>query len=406
MFIALFCLFALIFVTIVYFRLVRKIVKSRLWRIVLLLILIVLGASFVWAMRGRNYIQPNSGSYDLVTIGFYVMTVAAILCVCLIIRDLVLGCIRLGSALKRRQASEVASQPDAASQLSSAVSTRREFLMKATSFAALGCTVVSSPVAVWVAKSDRKVRSTELQFDKLPQAFDGFRIVHLSDIHVGNTISRANVEDIVRETNALKPDMIVITGDIADGKPQFVAQDLEPMRALKAPYGIFYVTGNHEHMWGGHAWCQAVADLGFVVLQNAHHLVQKDGAQIAVCGAIDFRGDRRDKTWKSDPALALKGLPDELFKLMLVHQPASVDLSFEHGADLVLLGHTHGGQFWPANYIVDAVHKYARGLYLMEQKAAFVSCGTGYWGPPLRIGVPPEICLHTLKCSGKSVYLG
>ena len=393
----------------VHFRVTRKITKKRKWRVLWFIVSLILGATFVWAIRGRRFIQPVDGTYDFVTIGFCGMTFVALLVALLVVRDVVLG-VGFGVTwlrrLRRHESDEktLESAKDADEEAQkrdgAAVESRRDFLMRVSSLGVLGGTVVLTPPTIYSAKCRRVIRKTQFVFSKLPAACDGLKIAHLSDIHVGNTITRSDVEDMVRETNALDPDIVVITGDIADGDPQYVVQDLSPLRGLKSRYGAYYVTGNHEHMWGARGYCQAVAQLGIVVLNNEHRIIDVNGAQLAVAGAIDYRGDRRERTWQSDPALALSGIPENVFKLMLVHQPGSVDESLTHGADLVLVGHTHGGQCWPFRYIVDALHKYSRGAYWSGERAVFVSCGTGYWGPPIRLGVPCEICLHTLKARG------
>ena len=414
MFLMLIAVCSVIFVCMAYFGLIRHLTRRTGWRVFWGAIAAILGASFVWAMRGRRLIQPDSGSYDLVTLGFYAMLVATVIGCLILFRD-ILVCVwdlwRMGVRLRQKKKAgdeqdktendtqdvvikEKNSQKTDDASLPSL--TRRQFILRTSSYGILAGTAALSPPAVWMAKCGRRVRKVDLTFERWPSALEGFRIVHLSDIHAGNTITKNDISDIVDETNALDPDLIVITGDIADGQPKFVAPLLEPMRRFKARHGVFYVTGNHEHMWGGRAWCRAVAALGITVLDNAHRVVTANGVSFAVAGATDIYGERREKGWKSDPAAALANIPEEMFRLMLVHQPASVDASFAHGADLVLLGHTHGGQFWPACYIVDMVHKYARGLYRVGNKAAFVSCGTGYWGPPIRLGVPPEIALVTL----------
>ena len=274
---------------------------------------------------------------------------------------------------------------------------RREFLRIVRSAGIAGGALTLTPVAIYYARNRRVVKQIDISLPSIPAGLDGFRIVHLSDIHVGNTIGRDDIAGIVAETNALDPDLIAITGDMADGFPDLIGDWLEPMRNFKSRYGTFFVTGNHDHMWNAAGWCEKIAELGIHVLDNAHEIIDVNGTQFAVAGALDYRGDRRNRKWKSDPAKALSDIPHNLFRLMLVHQPSSVDTCFKFGANLVLLGHTHGGQFWPLSYLINAMHKYARGLYMVGDKAAFVSCGTGYWGPPLRFGVPPEIDVITLR---------
>lgn len=270
---------------------------------------------------------------------------------------------------------------------------RRLFLERAKQAATLGAVFVCLPPVVHHARGERVIRRVVVDFDDLPEALVGLKIAHLSDIHVGNTMYRENIADIVRETNALDPDIIVITGDLADGYPEVIGSWLDPMRDLRSRFGTYFVTGNHDHMWNARGWVKVVEALGIVHLDNEHRIIDVGGTPLAIAGAIDARGERRGR-WKSDPEKALSGIDSKTFKLMLVHQPASVDRSLAAGADLVLVGHTHGGQFWPISYLIDALHHYARGLYRVGpegRQAVYVSCGTGYWGPPIRVGVPPEI---------------
>ncbi|MBQ1265289.1 MAG: metallophosphoesterase [Proteobacteria bacterium] len=412
MFLGIITIASALFAATVYFGIIRHVTRRKGWRIFWGIMVSLLASSFIWAMRGRRFIQPDSGSYDLVTVGFYVMMVAVVMMLLILLRDLAMWIWKGVKAWQNRRGRKLTPKNESDVQPSelqeekssekmdeakNALLSRRAFLLRGSSYGVLAGTAVLSPPAVWMAKCDRKIREVDIPFERWPEALDGLQIAHLSDIHVGNTITKKDIAAMVEETNALEPDIIVITGDIADGIPKFVAPLLEPMRQFRAKYGIYYVTGNHEHMWGGREWCEAVANLGITVLNNEHRIVTVGGTAFAVAGASDYNSTWRNKHWKSDPAAALADIPKEMFRLMLVHQPKSVDISFENGADLVLLGHTHGGQFWPACYIVDLYHKYARGLYRVGNKAAFVSCGTGYWGPPMRLGVPPEICLVRLR---------
>lgn len=399
-FFLLFLTASILFTVIVYFRLIKKLVKRKSLRILWLIFTAGLSLSFECALKIPNRIGPDNPMYHAAVIGYYIMAAALCLLGIVLLRDLVLGIFCAQKAIKQHQCKSLKADCDEKTKLSQEINkieSRREFLNQFGSWAVLGATAICAPAVIYQTKHSRIVRSTELSFDNLPPQFDGLRIVHLSDIHAGNTIVTGDIEEIVRETNALNPDIIVITGDIGDGIPEKVSRILEPMRGLKSTYGVFYVTGNHEHGWDGKGWVKAVTQLGFRFLDNEHQYIEDHGAKIAICGAIDYRGDRRVPGWKSDPAKALKDIPADVFKLMLVHQPNSIEISFEHGADLVLAGHTHGGQFWPACCIVDAIYKYARGLYKNGSQYAFVSCGTGYWGPAFRFGIPPEIGLHIIR---------
>ena len=377
-------------------RLIRPLkIRTRykvLWSILITLVVLFAAAALPLTIRMAQF-PAFFTDYHLETVLpwlYYTITFICILIVLIIFSDIVLFAVKCIKWIRERKNTN-AEEPDP-----SAIS-RRAFLGKIRSASIAGGALVLTPPAIYYAKSRRVIKNIDIHLSAIPEALDGFRIAHLSDIHVGNTITRDDIAGIVAETNALDADMIVITGDMADGMPEIIGDWLEPMRNFKARYGVFFVTGNHDHMWDGAGWCKVIASLGIHVLDNAHEFIDVNGTRFAVAGAIDIRGDRRKRSWLSDPAKALSGIPADMFKLMLVHQPSSVNTCFKYGADLVLLGHTHGGQFWPLSHLIDALHRYARGLYMVDGRAAFVSCGTGYWGPPLRFGVPPEIdviCLH------------
>lgn len=329
---------------------------------------------------------------------YYVIVFLWTVVVCLLIRGVIVYGVRFcrWCAARRQKKSVSENDFDEAQSPLKVDENRRNFLEYAKQAATVGAACVLVPPVVYDARGNRRIRHVEIVFEDLPDALDGLRIAHLSDIHVGMTMYRENVADIVRETNALSPDIIAITGDLADGYPEVIGDWIDPMRDFKSKYGAFFVTGNHDHMWNARGWMKKVESVGIVALDNAHVLLDVKGTPVAIAGAIDARGDRFGN-WQSEPEKALRGIEANIFKIMLVHQPASVDRSLAAGADLVLLGHTHGGQIWPLTYLIDRIHRYARGLYRVENKAVYVSCGTGYWGPPLRVGVPPEIIDIQLK---------
>ena len=396
------------FAIILYARLVAPLKLQRRWRFLWGSIITLFTAAVAYALpltlqMAWHYEYNEGWQAKVMPWLYYAMTLLIVVIMLVVVRDL----IWLGARIVRyfrEYRVEKARQKSGKTELTPEEieagyegMSRRDFLKRVSTMAVVGGAAIATPVTVYAAKHARVVKEIEIPFDNLPKELDGFRIVHLSDIHVGNTMFKEDIAEIVAETNALNPDLIAITGDMADGMPLIIGDWLEPMRDFRAKYGSWFVTGNHDHMWDGKGWCECIANLGIHVLDNAREILHVNGTKLAVAGAIDFRGDRRHRKWKSSPEQALAGIPDEVFKLMLVHQPASVDASLASGADLVLVGHTHGGQCWPVNFIVNAIMKYSRGLYRVNDKAVFVSCGTGYWGPPLRIGIPPEIDVITLK---------
>lgn len=403
------------FAVIFYARLVAPLQLKRKWRVVFGILCVLVTAIAAFAIPASLTLARNRAQLEAYHVEtwlpwlYIVMVFIALLVGFIVIRDIAWWIARLATSIEKRRKSrretsnqeatksdetsnQVATKSDEAAAMS-----RREFLVRLSTGATVGCAAIATPPAFYHAKRTRIVKHIDIALSAFPKELDGLRIVHLSDIHVGNTIFEEDIAEIVAETNALKPDLIAITGDMADGYPDIIGAWLTPMRNFQARLGTWFVTGNHDHMWDGRGWCDVIRNLGIHVLDNAHEILDIDGIEIAIAGAIDARGDRKIRAWKSDPHKALENLPKSMFKLMLVHQPKSVDASFDAGANLVLLGHTHGGQCWPLNYLIDAMHKYARGLYRVDENAAFVSCGTGYWGPPLRIGIPCEIDVLTLR---------
>ena len=239
------------------------------------------------------------------------------------------------------------------------------------------------------------VQNVDIAIDGLPKELAGLRIAHLSDLHVGPTIKRDFVQRIVDRTNVLQPDLIVFTGDMADGPVDQLQVDVEPLAELRAPLGQFSVTGNHEYYSGVHDWTAQTERLGFSVLLNDSLLIKRGEHSIALVGVTDFGAETIVPDHRSDPQCALANAPKANLTILLAHQPRSVHAAA--GADIQLSGHTHGGQFVPWKYIVPLQQTYLAGLHRHKSTWLYVHSGCGYWGPPLRIGAPSEIALHTIR---------
>ena len=393
----------LFFAVFLYLRLVRPHKLRGKWHVIAVLGCLFVGGGSAFALpvslklaRSRP-LYERLFAFDWLPILYYVMVFLFAVVACILVRDCIWALLAIVRLVRKRRNDSTPQQDKPESASESDVLSRREFLRRASTITTVGLATAAVPTLAWFGKKTRVVRHIDVSMASIPTGLDGLRIVHLSDIHVGNTINAQDVAEIVAETNAQNPDLIVITGDIADGYPDLIGSWLDPMRHFKAPLGTWFVTGNHEHLWDGHGWCDVVSKLGIHVLDNAHEIVDVGGTPLAIAGAIDAHGDRTDLSWQSDPEKALSDIAPGIFRLMLVHKPISVDRSFAAGADLVLLGHTHGGQCIPLNFIVNATQKYARGLYRVGDRVAFVSSGTGYWGPPLRVGIPCEIDVLTLR---------
>ena len=251
---------------------------------------------------------------------------------------------------------------------------------------------VFSLVGLINARRAPRVRLVEVPIVGLPAALHGFTIAQITDIHVGPTIKRGYVEAIVDAVNRLGADLIAVTGDLVDGSVKQLAEHTQPMSRLSARHGTYFVTGNHEYYSGAGSWVNELRRLGLRVLLNEHVVLQHEGAQLVVAGVTDYSAHRFDPHQRSDPAAALAGAPgNAAFKLLLAHQPRSAFAAAPAGFHLQLSGHTHGGQFLPWNFLVRLQQPFTAGLHKLGDLWVYTSRGTGYWGPPKRLGAPSEI---------------
>lgn len=237
------------------------------------------------------------------------------------------------------------------------------------------------------------VKEVDIPFKNLPPQLEGFRIVQITDIHVSPTVKRPYVAGIVDKVNKLDADVVALTGDLVDGSVRRLSGDVEPLADVRSRYGNFFVTGNHEYYSGAPAWIKKMEDLGYTVLNNTHRAIEHGGRKIVLGGVTDYRAGRFYDSHRSDPEKALKGAPPADLRILLAHQPKSVFSAAKAGFDLQISGHTHGGQFFPWNLMVHFFQPYVAGLHQHENTRIYISRGTGYWGPPLRLGSPSEITL-------------
>jgi predicted MPP superfamily phosphohydrolase len=173
-------------------------------------------------------------------------------------------------------------------------------------------------------------------------------------------------------------------------------EEVAPLAELGAPHGKYFVTGNHEYYWDAPGWVREVERLGFAALVNTHRLIERGDGKLLVAGVTDSTASRGTPGHRSDPVAAVTGAPDADVKLLLAHQPTSAFAAQRAGFDLQLSGHTHGGQYFPFNLLVRLFQPFVSGLHRLQNMWLYVSRGTGYWGPPLRLGVPSEITLIEL----------
>lgn len=241
------------------------------------------------------------------------------------------------------------------------------------------------------------IRTVPVELERLPRELDGFVIAQLSDVHVGPTIGREFVERIVQRTNELEPDAIVITGDLVDGSVHALRDAVAPLAGLRARHGVFFVTGNHEYYSGASAWCQELARLGIRVLRNERVRIGSAGASFDLAGVDDYSARGFGRGHGADLARALEGRDASRELVLLAHQPRAIFEAERVGVGLQLSGHTHGGQLWPWNYLVRLQQPTVSGLSRFGSAQLYTSNGTGYWGPPMRLGAPAEITRVVLR---------
>lgn len=244
----------------------------------------------------------------------------------------------------------------------------------------------------------------DVRIEDLPSGLEGFKIAQISDLHIGTTIRAGFVKKVVDRVNALQPDAIVLTGDIVDGYVDALKADIGALGELKAKYGRFYVTGNHEYYWSAQPVIEEFKRMGFSTLLNESELIEKNGAKIIMAGVPDYmssemRGEIQGEMNgpKPDPKKAMERFNQTgAVKILLAHQPSFAKAASEAGYDLQLSGHTHGGQFFPWTLIIGWFHQFPRGLGRLGKTWIYVNRGTGYWGPPVRLGATAEISLIRL----------
>jgi hypothetical protein len=234
------------------------------------------------------------------------------------------------------------------------------------------------------------LRREEFAIERWPRALDGFRIVQISDIHIGPLLGREFAAALARRVNALEPDLIAVTGDLVDGSARRLADEVAPFADLRARHGVFFVTGNHDHYSGAESWVEAVRGLGIRVLRNERVEIGAPGASFDLAGVDDHHA-HFTRDGREDLARALAGRDPERAAVLLAHDPNTFARARAEAVDLQLSGHTHGGQIWPFAWFVRLATPYVAGRYRAGRAQLYVSRGTGFWGPPLRLFSPAEI---------------
>ncbi|MYX66597.1 hypothetical protein K388_00834 [Streptomyces sp. KhCrAH-43] len=235
-----------------------------------------------------------------------------------------------------------------------------------------------------------RVKRVTVPLARLPRSAHGFRIAVVSDIHLGPILGRSHTQRVVDAVNGTQPDLIAVVGDLVDGSVADLGPAAEPLAALRARHGAFFVTGNHEYYSGAAQWVDQVRELGLHPLENAR--VETGGFDLA--GVNDIAGESEGQG--PDFARALGDRDPGRAVVLMAHQPVVVDEAVEYGVDLQLSGHTHGGQLWPGNHIAELSNPTVAGLERYGDTQLYVTRGAGAWGPPVRVGAPSDITVVEL----------
>jgi predicted MPP superfamily phosphohydrolase len=370
-------------------RLVRDTALSGGWRRALGVTLVLAALALPAGMFALRAL-PQELSRVLAPLLFGWMGASFLLFAALVATDAV----RLLAAAWSWASTALGAAPDAPQDPS-----RRAFVARAAAGAAVAAAGTGTALAVRTAVDPPLVREVPVRLEKLPRALSGLTIAQISDLHVGYTIGAREVRRVVEMTNDLRPDVVAITGDLVDGTVDELRAATSQLARLSARFGVYFVTGNHEYYSGVRDWVAELRRYGVRVLRNERVVLGDTGAGGATIdlAGVDDHGSRRFASGGADLARAVQGRDPDRALVLLAHQPrgSAVADAVRRGVDLQLSGHTHGGQIFPWTFVVGAFFPYLNGLYRHAEDGnvgqVYVSPGTGYWGPPMRLGVPPEI---------------
>jgi len=276
---------------------------------------------------------------------------------------------------------------------------RRRFLARAT-YAYAGAGALLSSYGMWSAYRLPQLTRRTLRFSDLPAGLEGLTLLHISDLHAGVHLGADKMQAIVAQANALRPDLIVQTGDMIDISPSYIPAYVRAFRELRAPLGVVTVLGNHDRYTGEREVIRGCRDAGQVFVQNGCHVIERGGATLALLGIDDPHNWSADDPQTADVDAALSAAPPDAFRVLLAHRPGAWDSAAPRGIPLTLAGHIHGGQFylpligWSPGRLIT---KYVMGHFQRGASQLYVSRGIGVVGVPIRVFAPPEIELFDLR---------
>jgi predicted MPP superfamily phosphohydrolase len=240
------------------------------------------------------------------------------------------------------------------------------------------------------------VRTHEIVIPGLPKERDGMLVLHLSDLHLGTLLHRRWLDRLTGQVNALRPDLIVVVGDLVDGNAAHVQSLVPGLRKLQAPLGVWAVTGNHEYYAGLEQSVSVFENAGIRLLRDEH---QQAAPGLILAGVDDLTVRRGSLSGAAVITKSLAQRPPGA-TILLSHSPIDAGIAAAQGAGLMLCGHTHGGQIWPFNYLVRTQFPLLAGRYTVAGMPVIVSRGVGTWGPPMRLWYPGEMVLIRLRSAG------
>ncbi|MFI1725724.1 metallophosphoesterase [Streptomyces sp. NPDC020489] len=267
---------------------------------------------------------------------------------------------------------------------------RRLFVSRVAAGAAAAAALGTVGYGTYGVLRGPKVKRVTVPLAKLPRAAHGYRIAVVSDIHLGPVLGRGFAQTVVDTINSTQPDLIAVVGDLVDGSVKDLGPAAAPLAGLRARHGTFFVTGNHEYFSGAEQWVREVRRLGMRPLEND----RTELPYFDLAGVNDIAGESEGQG--PDFARALGDRDTARACVLLAHQPVQIHDAVDHGVDLQLSGHTHGGQLWPGNVVAAAANPTVAGLERYGDTQLYVSRGAGAWGPPTRVGAPSDITVIEL----------
>ncbi|QJY50367.1 metallophosphoesterase [Pseudonocardia broussonetiae] len=358
----------------VYRRAVRALTTSRRLRRAGAAVITLLGLTVAAALLTRGALAPDTAR-PLHYVGFFWLALLVYLATVLVLGEVV----RLAVRFLRGRPSE----------------DRRRFLSRVVAGTAAVTAVGTVAYGAVVARQPR-VERREVLLDRLDPAFDGFTIAAVSDIHLGPLVDGADVAGFVAMINGTAPDVVAVVGDLVDGSVAELGGYAAPLADIAAP--TYFVTGNHEYYSGVTQWVEFLPTLGIRVLRNEREEIRRGDAVLHLAGCDDRTAAASGVPGHGfDLDAALAGRDPAQPVVLLCHQPVMVDRAVRAGVDLQISGHTHGGQLWPLTQVALVDQPVLAGLVRVGPTWLYVTRGTGFWGPPVRVGSPPEITLLTLR---------